>query len=59
MKKKGFVWGLVLVLAVGLLSGCGSESAASMPKETAGNEQRGAGLQAHLHRHAGAGDHRL
>lgn len=35
MKKKGFVWGLVLVLAVGLLSGCGSESAASMPKETA------------------------
>lgn len=35
MKKKGFVWGLVLVLAVGLLSGCGSESAASMPEETA------------------------
>ncbi len=35
MKKKGFVWGLVLVLAVGLLSGCGSKSAASMPEETA------------------------
>lgn len=35
MKKKGFVWGLVLVLAVGLLSGCGSESAASMPEEKA------------------------
>lgn len=35
MKKKGFVWGLILVLAVGLLSGCGSESAASMPEETA------------------------
>ena len=35
MKKKGFVWGLVLVLAVGLLSGCGSESAASMTEETA------------------------
>ena len=29
MKKKGFVWGLILVLAMGLLSGCGSESAAS------------------------------
>ena len=35
MKKKGFVWGLVLVLAVGLLSGCGSKSAASMTEETA------------------------
>lgn len=38
MKKKGFVWGLVLVLAMGLLSGCGSESAASMPQETAAAE---------------------
>lgn len=35
MKKKGFVWGLILVLAVGLLSGCGSKSAASMTEETA------------------------
>ena len=35
MKKKGFVWGLVLVLAVGVLSGCGSKSAASMTEETA------------------------
>ena len=35
MKKKGFVWGLVLVLAVGLLSGCGSKSAASMTEEKA------------------------
>lgn len=35
MKKEGFVWGLVLVLAVGLLSGCGSKSAASMTEETA------------------------
>lgn len=38
MKKKGFVWGLVLVLAMGLLSGCGSESAASMTEETAAAE---------------------
>lgn len=35
MKKKGFVWGPVLVLTVGLLSGCGSKSAASMTEETA------------------------
>ena len=35
MKKKGFVWGLILVLAVRLLSGCGSKSAASMTEETA------------------------
>ncbi|WP_295585929.1 DUF4349 domain-containing protein [uncultured Oscillibacter sp.] len=38
MKKKGFVWVLMLVLATGLLSGCGSESAASMPQETAAAE---------------------
>lgn len=38
MKKKGFVWVLILVLAMGLLSGCGSESAASMPEETAAAE---------------------
>lgn len=35
MKKKCFVWTLVLVLTVGLLSGCGSKSAASMTEETA------------------------
>lgn len=35
MKKKCFVWTLVLVLAAGLLSGCGSKSAASMTEETA------------------------